>query len=90
MRKNILVQDGKKIGVNLNFSAWKNDDLCKNATKRKVVEKRKNNCIKTQSQLCKNATTKETITKEKINITPLPPKLDKIFNQTNQNWFGGN
>lgn len=68
---NVLVQQGKKIGVNLVISEWKKADSTKYT---KIVQNVRNKSYKsTDSVRTKHTTTKETITKEKINITPLPP-----------------
>lgn len=68
---NVLVKDGRKIGVNLLISEWKNQH-CRNS---QHCEKHTQQVVKTHNKDCRNSQPqKETITKEKINITPLPPK----------------
>ncbi|MFA9488776.1 MULTISPECIES: replication protein [unclassified Mannheimia] len=63
LRMRVLVQDGKKIGVNLVISEWKNEIVQND----KIVQNNKQNCTKRQKFLYETTTTKETITKEKIN-----------------------
>ena len=63
IERKILLQNGKKIGVNLVLSEWENPNL---------IGKKSQKGLVSNPNLIGN--TKETITKEKINITPLPPK----------------
>lgn len=69
LRIGVLLKDGRKIGINLTVSEWKN----KIQRKHNIVEKEVKNPINLQQKSNKSTTTKETITKENINITPLPP-----------------
>ncbi|MFY1028303.1 replication protein [Actinobacillus seminis] len=72
IRMNVLIQKGRKIGVNFAVSEWEKPNL---PEKGNITQKRKSNLPKKGNQVYPNqGTTKETITKEKINITPLPPK----------------
>lgn len=71
IKMNVLVQDGRKIGVNLFISDWLKKDCVNSQYCKKHTQKN----VKTHNQDCRNSQPqKETITKEKINITPLPPK----------------
>ncbi|MDO4698273.1 MAG: replication protein [Pasteurellaceae bacterium] len=70
IRINVLLKEGKKIGLNLVVSEWKSEIQ----QKHNVVEKREKNPINLQSKSNENTTTKETITKYKINNTPLTPQ----------------
>lgn len=71
IKMNVLVQDGRKIGVNLFISEWINGD-CINS---QHCEKHTQENVKTHNQDCINSQPqKETITKYKINNTPLPPR----------------
>lgn len=72
---NVLIQQGKKIGVNLNVSAWKKADSTKDT---KFVQNVRNKSYETYNgNRTKHTTTKETITKQKINNTPLTPQGEK-------------
>lgn len=62
IERKILLQNGKKIGVNLVLSEWENPNL---------IGKKSQKGLVSNPNLIGN--TKETITKENINITPLPP-----------------
>lgn len=68
LRMNVLVQDGKKIGVNLIISEWKNAVVQND----KIVQNDKQNCTKQQKVLYETTTTKGTIQNINKN-TPLPP-----------------
>ncbi|AHG75410.1 hypothetical protein X808_8870 [Mannheimia varigena USDA-ARS-USMARC-1296] len=88
LRMKVLVQDGKKIGVNLVVSEWENEIVQND----KTVQNNKQNCTKRQKVLYETTTTKETITKEKINISPHTPQGggveknvdEKILTQANE------
>lgn len=71
IRMNVLVQQGRKIGVNLAVSEWEKTNL---PEKGNLTQKGKTNLPEKGNRVYpKQVTTKETITKEKINNTPLPP-----------------
>lgn len=69
IRMNVLISQGRKIGINSAISEWKNDFVQND----NIVKNDNPDCTKRQSKLYKTTTTKETITKENINITPLSP-----------------
>lgn len=72
MRMNVLIQQGKKIGLNLIVSEWEKVDCTKGAN---IAQKMQKNLHKSCNSHCtKDANTKETITKQKINNPPLPPQ----------------
>lgn len=67
----VLVQQGRKIGLNLVISEWKKANSTKDTN---IVQNVRNKSYKSHDSYRTNhTTTKETITKENINITPLPP-----------------
>ncbi len=67
----VLVQQGRKIGLNLVISEWKKTNSTKDTN---IVQNVRNKSYKSyDSYRTNHTTTKETITKENINITPLPP-----------------
>lgn len=69
---NVLVQQGKKIGLNLIVSDWKKENSTKDTN---IVQNVRKQSYKSYDSVRTNhTTTKETITKYKINNTPLPPR----------------
>ncbi|MFC0988601.1 replication protein [Pasteurella multocida] len=73
IKMNVLIQEGRKIGVNLFISDWLKKDCANSQYCKKHTQKN----VKTYNQDCRNSQPqKETITKEKINIPPLPPKSE--------------
>ena len=67
----VLVQQGRKIGLNLVISEWEKANSTKDTN---IAQNVRNKSYKSyDSYRTNHTTTKETITKEKINITPLPP-----------------
>lgn len=72
IRINVLIKNGRKVGLNLTVSEWES----KIQQKHNIVKKHNKNPKNTQTKSNENTTTKETLTKEKINITPLPPKSE--------------
>lgn len=68
INREILIKQGRKIGLNLLVSLWR-DKIQNNSEIRKISENNPKNFGKKSDKL---PTTKETITKEKIN-NPLPP-----------------
>ena len=74
IERKILLQNGKKIGVNLVLSEWENPNLIGEKSQRgnpNLIGKKSPKSLVSNPNLIGN--TKETITKENINITPLPP-----------------
>ena len=74
IERKILLQNGKKIGVNLVLSEWENPNLIGKKSQRgnpNLIGKKSQKGLVSNPNLIGN--TKETITKENINITPLPP-----------------
>lgn len=70
----ILLQNGKKIGINLVLSEWESPNLIGKKSNRgnpNLIGKKSQKSLVSNPNLIGN--TKETITKENINITPLPP-----------------
>lgn len=68
---NVLIQKGRKIGLNLVVSEWKKINSTNNT---KIVQSVRNESYKSTTRNRTNHTnTKETITKEKRNNNPLPP-----------------
>lgn len=72
IRINVLIKNGRKVGLNLAVSEWES----KIQQKYNIVKKHNKNPKNIQTKSNENTTTKKTITKEKINITPLPPKSE--------------
>ncbi len=71
LERNIFLQNGKKIGINLVLSEWADHTKgVKKPTTQKVCSTSHKRCDENHT---KSVNTKETITKENINITPLPP-----------------
>lgn len=67
----VLVQQGRKIGLNLVISEWEKANSTKDTN---IAQNVRNKSYKSyDSYRTNHTTTKETITKENINITPLPP-----------------
>lgn len=80
IRMNVLVQQGRKIGLNLAISEWKKTNL---PEKGNLTPKGKTNLPEKGNQVYpKQVITKETITKEKINNNPLPPKGESADAET--------
>ncbi|WP_273384501.1 replication protein [Actinobacillus porcinus] len=77
---NVLIQQGRKVGLNLNISEWKKPDSTNHT---KIVQSVRNKSYETSySDSTNHTTTKETITKEKINNNPLPPKGESADAET--------
>lgn len=72
IQRGVLLQQGRKLSINLVISEWKNKEYLKQV---KLTENRELHLPKSGKSISRNqVSTKETITKEKINNTPLPPK----------------
>jgi phage replication O-like protein O len=74
--KKVLIQQGRKVGINPNISEWKtkNNGFCKT-----LAKPAKKSLATSANQIKQNLlTTKETITKEKKDNTPLTPQEGNV------------